>query len=66
MLPPPDGPAQHAWYFFAIFTGMIVALILEPLLHLAPEYAHKKCSSYSSASAPRCPKRSGSRPRAPI
>ena len=21
ILPPPDGPAQHAWYFFAIFTA---------------------------------------------
>ncbi len=29
--PPPDGLAQHAWYFFAIFAGVIVALVLEPL-----------------------------------
>lgn len=30
-LPPPEGLAQHAWYFFAIFAGVIVALMLEPL-----------------------------------
>ncbi len=29
--PPPDGLAQHAWYFFAIFAGVIVGLMLEPL-----------------------------------
>jgi L-tartrate/succinate antiporter len=31
VIPPPQGLAQHAWYFFAIFAGVIVALILEPL-----------------------------------
>lgn len=31
LIPPPDGLAQHAWYFFAIFAGVIVALMLEPL-----------------------------------
>src|SRR5450830_1024215 len=31
LIPAPDGLAQHAWYFFAIFAGVIVALILEPL-----------------------------------
>ena len=31
VLPPPDGLAQHAWYFFAIFAGVIVGLVLEPL-----------------------------------
>ncbi len=31
VIPPPEGLAQHAWYFFAIFAGVIVALILEPL-----------------------------------
>lgn len=30
-LPPPEGLAQHAWYYFAIFAGVVVALILEPL-----------------------------------
>ena len=30
-LPPPDGLAQHAWYFFAIFVGVIVGLMFEPL-----------------------------------
>jgi di/tricarboxylate transporter len=28
---PPEGLAQHAWYFFAIFAGVIVGLMLEPL-----------------------------------
>jgi L-tartrate/succinate antiporter len=31
MIPPPEGLAQHAWYFFAIFAGVIVGLMLEPL-----------------------------------
>jgi L-tartrate/succinate antiporter len=31
LIPPPDGLAQHAWYFFAIFAGVIVGLVLEPL-----------------------------------
>jgi L-tartrate/succinate antiporter len=31
LIPPPDGLAQHAWYFFAIFAGVIVGLMLEPL-----------------------------------
>ncbi len=31
LLPPPGALAQHAWYFFAIFAGVIVALMLEPL-----------------------------------
>jgi L-tartrate/succinate antiporter len=31
LTPPPEGLAQHAWYFFAIFAGVIVGLMLEPL-----------------------------------
>lgn len=31
LLPHPEGLAPHAWYFFAIFAGVIVALMLEPL-----------------------------------
>lgn len=31
LLPAPDGLPQHAWYFFAIFAGVIVGLMLEPL-----------------------------------
>ena len=31
LIPPPEGLAQHAWYFFAIFAGVIVGLMLEPL-----------------------------------
>ena len=31
MLSPPAGLAQHAWYYFAIFTGIVAALVLEPL-----------------------------------
>ncbi|HET8996907.1 MAG TPA: anion permease [Acetobacteraceae bacterium] len=30
-LPPPHGLAQHAWYYFAVFAGVIAALITEPL-----------------------------------
>ena len=30
-LPAPGGLPQHAWYFFAIFAGVIVGLMLEPL-----------------------------------
>jgi len=28
---PPPGLAQYTWYYFAIFTGVIVGLMLEPL-----------------------------------
>ena len=31
LIPAPEGLAPHAWYFFAIFTGVIVGLMLEPL-----------------------------------
>jgi L-tartrate/succinate antiporter len=31
LVPPPEGLAPHAWYFFAIFAGVIVGLMLEPL-----------------------------------
>lgn len=31
LLPLPEGLAAHAWYFFAIFAGVIVALVFEPL-----------------------------------
>ncbi len=31
LLPAPDGLAPHAWYFFAIFAGVIVGLMTEPL-----------------------------------
>ena len=31
LMPHPPSLAQHAWYFFAIFAGVIVALVLEPL-----------------------------------
>src|SRR5512145_1847612 len=31
LIPAPAGLAQHAWYFFAIFAGVIVGLMLEPL-----------------------------------
>ena len=31
LLPAPDGLPQHAWYFFAIFVGVIVGLMFEPL-----------------------------------
>ena len=31
LCPAPDGLPQHAWYYFAIFAGVIVALMVEPL-----------------------------------
>lgn len=31
LLPAPAGLPQHAWYFFAIFAGVIVGLMFEPL-----------------------------------
>jgi len=31
LIPTPEGVAPHAWYFFAIFLGCVVGLILEPL-----------------------------------
>lgn len=31
VVPSPDGLAQHAWYFFAIFMGGVAGLILESL-----------------------------------
>src|SRR5205807_7083169 len=31
LIPSPLGLAPHAWYYFAIFSGVIAALVLEPL-----------------------------------
>jgi L-tartrate/succinate antiporter len=31
VIPPPDGLAQNAWYFFAIFVAVVLGLILETL-----------------------------------
>jgi L-tartrate/succinate antiporter len=31
LIPPPEGLAQHAWWYFAIFVGVIVGLMFEPL-----------------------------------
>jgi L-tartrate/succinate antiporter len=31
LAPVPSGLAHHAWYFFSIFVGVIVGLVLEPL-----------------------------------
>ncbi len=31
LLPTPHGLAPHAWYYFAIFTGVVAALVCEPL-----------------------------------
>jgi L-tartrate/succinate antiporter len=31
LVPPPAGLPQHAWYYFAIFAGVIVGLMFEPL-----------------------------------
>jgi L-tartrate/succinate antiporter len=34
-LPAPSALPQHAWYFFAIFLGAVLALVLEPLPNAA-------------------------------
>ena len=31
VLSPPAGLAAHAWLYFAIFAGVVAALVLEPL-----------------------------------
>ena len=31
LLPPPTGLAQNAWNFFALFAGIVAALVLEPI-----------------------------------
>ena len=31
LLPPPAGLPQHAWYYFALFSGVIAALVTEPI-----------------------------------
>src|SRR5688572_1386416 len=31
IIPAPEGLPQHAWFYFAIFAGVIVALMTEPL-----------------------------------
>src|SRR6188768_153296 len=31
LIPAPDGLPQHAWYYFAIFVGVIIGLMFEPL-----------------------------------
>ena len=31
LIPAPAGLPQHAWYYFALFAGVIVGLMLEPL-----------------------------------
>ncbi|MEG1971210.1 MAG: anion permease, partial [Burkholderiaceae bacterium] len=31
LIPAPDGLPPHAWWYFAIFAGVIAGLVLEPL-----------------------------------
>src|SRR4030095_543336 len=31
LVPVPEGLPRHAWYYFAIFSGVIAALVAEPL-----------------------------------
>ena len=31
ILPPPAGLPLHAWRYFALFAGVVIALVLEPL-----------------------------------
>jgi len=33
--PTPDGLPRHAWYFFAVFIGVVAALVLEPIPNAA-------------------------------
>jgi di/tricarboxylate transporter len=33
LLPAPSGLPHHAWYFFSIFVGVIVGLVLEVWVH---------------------------------
>ncbi len=35
LIPPPPGLAQHAWYYFALFAGVVAALMTEPLPNAA-------------------------------
>jgi L-tartrate/succinate antiporter len=35
LMAPPAGLPQHAWYYFALFTGVIAALVTEPLPNAA-------------------------------
>jgi L-tartrate/succinate antiporter len=32
---PPPGLAQHAWYYFALFSGVVAALVTEPIPNTA-------------------------------
>ncbi|MGT2453978.1 anion permease [Cupriavidus basilensis] len=36
LIPAPEGLAQHTWYYFAIFGGVIVGLMLEPIPRASP------------------------------
>ena len=31
LIPAPAGLARHAWYYFAVFAGVVAALVVEPL-----------------------------------
>ncbi|HUI96130.1 MAG TPA: DASS family sodium-coupled anion symporter [Xanthobacteraceae bacterium] len=31
LIPPPTGLGQHAWWYFAVFAGVVAALIIEPV-----------------------------------
>jgi L-tartrate/succinate antiporter len=31
LMPAPQGLAQHAWYFFSFFAGVVAALVVEPI-----------------------------------
>jgi L-tartrate/succinate antiporter len=35
LLPPPPGLAPHAWYYFALFSGVVAALVTEPIPNTA-------------------------------
>lgn len=35
LVPPPPGLGQHAWYYFALFSGVVAALVTEPIPNAA-------------------------------
>jgi hypothetical protein len=48
-LPPPHGLEHHTWYYFAIFSGVIAGLVLEPLANPAETRDHLSGKKLSPA-----------------
>ena len=45
LIPAPGGLAQHTWYYFAIFAGVIVGLMLEAWRGHRPHRRHARDST---------------------